>query len=826
MKKLLALVLALVMTMSLVTISNAAFKDAESIDYKEAVDVMNAAGVLIGDEKGNFNAKAELTRAQAAKIVAYLDLGGKTADAIKGAGTAFSDVPATHWAAGYVEYCAGAGYVAGMGDKTFAPNEKVTGVQFAKMLLCALGYKANIEGYVGTDYTIAIARDANANGLYDNLSIAASAVLTREQAAQMAFNALKADTVKYTGGTEVTTSDGTKVTINAIRGNNEYNAADYRQWIAGTPNREQLCEKLYGQKLKITVAYSDDFGRPANQWQYNGITVGTYAKQPTLTYTGEVKAKQIYADLGNPNLSAVTFRANKDGYVGTNQYGGSYAIDTDTLFVLSDLNKTSSVKGGTHKGTVTEVYFNAADNMLDIVHYNYYLVKAISDYSAKDARVKVELKAGGTGFNKTLANTGYINSDDFAVVEDVKKDDMLVVTLAFDGTNYEVKSVAPATKVENVKVSAARNGDYVTANGTKYEYAYAATKDANFVGYDKMATASNFSLNKDAYNLYLDPNGYVIGVEGFSAKTDISKYAFVTEIGSNAFDKIAKLVFTDGTKKTATIAEIDGYAYSTAADQASFNTQLQVNKFYEFSVKSSGEYELTSLSGKFATKSGTCAGLVNKTMPISNYVANDDTVYLAKGTLFTGVKNAPTAASADSGVGTYALVKDTSILFLYTAASGKSTTNVSSYVYILNGTPALSKDGDDSVYTYAAIVNGEKTEIASNTSNASVGVNEITSYTNGRADLTARTTVANELDTITADGTVKVSGGVLVGSASGSAFAYKIASDCKILTIDGNTVSEISASGVENAYTETFDTLCVFYKATNDPTVVTLYMVK
>ena len=63
------------MSMSLVTISNAAFKDADKIDYKEAVDVMNAVGVFIGDEKGNFNAKENLTREQAAKIIAYLELG-------------------------------------------------------------------------------------------------------------------------------------------------------------------------------------------------------------------------------------------------------------------------------------------------------------------------------------------------------------------------------------------------------------------------------------------------------------------------------------------------------------------------------------------------------------------------------------------------------------------------------------------------------------------------------------------------------------------------------------------------------------------------------
>ena len=93
MKKLLALVLALVMSMSLVTISNAAFKDADKIDYKEAVDVMNAVGVFVGDEKGNFNAKDNLTREQAAKIIAYLELGEKAADALVGSAT-FTDVAA------------------------------------------------------------------------------------------------------------------------------------------------------------------------------------------------------------------------------------------------------------------------------------------------------------------------------------------------------------------------------------------------------------------------------------------------------------------------------------------------------------------------------------------------------------------------------------------------------------------------------------------------------------------------------------------------------------------------------------------------------------
>ena len=48
-KKVLALVLALVMAMSLVTIAHAVdFSDAAEIDYDEAVDVMSTIGVIDG----------------------------------------------------------------------------------------------------------------------------------------------------------------------------------------------------------------------------------------------------------------------------------------------------------------------------------------------------------------------------------------------------------------------------------------------------------------------------------------------------------------------------------------------------------------------------------------------------------------------------------------------------------------------------------------------------------------------------------------------------------------------------------------------------------
>ena len=84
MKKFLALVLALVMTMSLVTISAGAedFTDDASITYEEAVDVMTACGVVGGYADGSFNPQGTLTRGAAAKIICNMILGPTEAGAL------------------------------------------------------------------------------------------------------------------------------------------------------------------------------------------------------------------------------------------------------------------------------------------------------------------------------------------------------------------------------------------------------------------------------------------------------------------------------------------------------------------------------------------------------------------------------------------------------------------------------------------------------------------------------------------------------------------------------------------------------------------------
>ena len=154
MKKFLSLVLALVMTMSLVTISAGAkdFDDNGDIDYKEAVDVISALGIVDGYSDGSFRPDGSLTRGAAAKIICNLILGPTTASALSASTAPFKDVPTTNAFAGYITYCAQQGIISGYGDGTFRPTGTLTGNAFMKMLLGALGYDSSIEGYTGSNW--------------------------------------------------------------------------------------------------------------------------------------------------------------------------------------------------------------------------------------------------------------------------------------------------------------------------------------------------------------------------------------------------------------------------------------------------------------------------------------------------------------------------------------------------------------------------------------------------------------------------------------------------------------------------------------------------
>ena len=137
-KKVLSLVLALAMALSLMTAAFAAdasdYKDYSKVTYKEAVDVMTAAGIFNGGDGNNFNPDATLNREQAAKIITYMLVGQEAADKLVTTIAPYSDVAANRWSAGSIAYCTNEGIIAGDGNGRFNPTATCTRAQIAAFL--------------------------------------------------------------------------------------------------------------------------------------------------------------------------------------------------------------------------------------------------------------------------------------------------------------------------------------------------------------------------------------------------------------------------------------------------------------------------------------------------------------------------------------------------------------------------------------------------------------------------------------------------------------------------------------------------------------------
>ena len=816
MKKLLALVLALVMSMSLVTISNAAFSDAKDIDYKEAVEVMNKVGVLKGIGDNKFEPKAELTREQAAKIIAYLDLGETVAEALP-AVKVFNDVAADRWSAKFIAYCADAGYINGVGNGNFDPAGKLTGYAFGKMLLCVLGYDASIEEFTGSNWQIAVAKLMQSNDIAKGASAAASAVLTREEAAQYALNALKATMVEYD-------NKGTNVTINGAvisTGASKAKAVEakteaYKDALGNTGTIE-LGEKIYDGKLKLnaeTGDNADDFGRAANTWRYDGKKVGTYTTATAiLTYTSAVKGGDLYTDLGKVTPKAADIKAVKLN--GNNYDAGSTWIQNHVK--SGDKNTI----GG--NGTQIEVYKDS-DGKYTFVAVQTFVGKVDTFTAAKkDANgdviegqeAKISVKAwNGSGWT----TTGTFKTDDFTK-QDATDKTIVLLTATTDGSTWTIQSAVKAAKVENVAVTSYKANTNVTAAGTTYKY----NENAN-------GKATSYVMKDGAtYTLYLDKNGYVVYVEEYtSVSTD---YLYVVAATDKKTDDFAtkeyrsyKVVDMEG--KVSTVKAYDTAANTAAAAENTIVTMKDDSK-------NEGYVKFTTVTTEF--KSNPLTGnKLDKTQPLvaTGIKANAKTVFVLKeGTsssssykTYTGIANVP--GYKDASVTAYAVVKDgyASVIFANLEDKTAASSAADELVYLFSTTSTdKAIEGDNEYYIYDAVVNGEKTTIKAASANlGKSGLVKITEYDSdgfvNKVDKVSGDKYANAISLT--DKKISYSDPTLTIDTKD----YLTTADTVVYMIDSsddNALTVGTASSLESSKAN--GTVNVIYVSDKDKTVATIY---
>ena len=726
MKKLLALVLALVMTMSLVTISNAAFKDADSIDYKEAVDVMNAVGVFVGDEKGNFNAKENLTREQAAKIIAYLELGSKAADALVG-GATFTDVASTRWSAGFVGYCAQAGVVAGY-DGKFDPAGQLTALQFGKMLLVELGYDAKAAGMVGADWAINTSKLMAKAKLMDGIDGSVNQVLTREKAAQMCLNALEAPTVEYTTKGSSISVNGAEINLGASEPSYVTNTIAKEQTISSeklTNNGGytiELGEKLYKNLKKIST--TDDFGRPATKWTWKSESVGTYADAADLSYTKAVKAGDIYKDL---NLSDTVAAKNVTVWVNGEQVSAA-SLDIKKGSETKIGAKLYDDKNGTNgNGVLTEVFYDdVADTMVitQIVTYIGEVAKTVKATDKRDAYVVITAKTGDNNAYTMPKDSKGIKASplEFETDETFADDTYVLYTYSFKAE--AVKSLAAAEKVEgyvtktiNSAIDLDKNNG-MTISGTEYKMSLATAGEK----------LGNVSVKND-YTVYLDQYGYIIYVEQVQ---ELGNYALVLATASKGsfIGNKAQLLLTDGTVKFVDTDE----NYATGDKKIANNTivTFRENSDKTYTLRKVNTTQTNSndkqfimindLAGITIEGTGTSAKKVFANSA-SQFVVSDKKDYttpysdIDDWTAYTGIKNAPTVKSEYGTTPSYANVdvyyycksgSMVTVMFIIPSQNATVIDGSKTTLYLSQKSRSdLIHDVDGDYFTYNAVVDGK-----------------------------------------------------------------------------------------------------------------------
>lgn len=603
-KKVLAL--SLVFAMAFTMMAGAAFKDQDKIDssLNNDIQLLTALGVFKGDENGNFNPTANVKRSEAAKMIYVLKNNGVDDGAVAFQGVSkYADVPVGHWAEGYINYCTNLGYMGGWKEgnvQKFDPNGNVTGVELTKMLLCMIGYKADIQGYTGNGWQTNVLVDAATSGLSANFIPSIYGATPRQWTARLMTNAIDAEWVAYSKGEltyqgksygvqflKLDTVEGTLVATNHNKINMAATAAGK---ISDALNdTDTVIVKDAAGKEVVVIGEADAalLGQPVKMYYKLGTNMKEAKLYAVMPYSKTLKvinttvdavkfdgAKVTVEGLGTKTYDAETADvfangvmlandsavkdAKTNGYLGVNS--------TEPVTLVADQNgviKTILLQSTVAYAQVDKI--DAAKNTLTFKNMSNSVGVGAANLMAADGTTKLFFNNGEN--NKANFNK-YLN-----VASDVKDGSVVKITANLSSGKL-VYDVTLANKI-NASVSAYtldKSNNYATLTVNGETLKPAVSKNA-LEGYGW--TSANSTLTNDK-TFYTDGK-YVIFSEGGEATASVSNLAYLIKAGDTggSWNKknMVKVVLADGT-----IAE---YEYKDDTDYLTFATDINKNDAFD-----------------------------------------------------------------------------------------------------------------------------------------------------------------------------------------------------------------------------------------------------
>ena len=630
-KRALSFALAAIMLIGLMVVGAGAvaakdFTDADEIQNSEAVSTLVALNVIAGKEDGSyFDPTGTLTRAEMAKIITYVMNGGvEPVLNIKPTPT-YSDID-NHWAEKYIEYCSSQGIIAGDGAGKFNPEGTLTASQAAKMLLVAMGYDANVFGFIGNSWEINVNKEANAAGLYDELSgLDPSQPVSRDNACQIAYNAIQGTMMKRTWNQDMQTGEITET---------------YAPWIENNVRHTLLGEKfgafvVYGQltnvnkaRLNIVIDHNYDSDSTGSATSFSKLTEdysSLLGETVRVIYKESDKVLAVIPEdcniVYNVNRADVEQDNAKVKFGGTSysieelQWGGGTpaVIDEDAneityLYVNKD--------GVAMANSVTSATFAANRNSFNTVKFVDNDDDGVLEYAVEweVAPGKVtyasdtEIIAGGTTY-KLAENT---------VADGVVRDDYVAASYNVFNDNYDVVKLEMGTAAVSINNTAP----------VKYMF--------DDVWYYRGANVLTDNPQAGSTYDYWTCNGVIVDTKLNVEGTSLTNLVMVIRKDGTGIDDRAKVIYTDGTVKTLNVVPDD---YSTAdvnygaITAGSLYTVTETSKGYSFKALNTndklGNHTYTAAGA--VTDSDAHTDTAHITAVGGNSIADDAVVFVYTG---------------------------------------------------------------------------------------------------------------------------------------------------------------------------------------------------
>lgn len=591
----------------------ASYSDQADIKASTAVDMLSSLGVIQGYDDGSFKPNTTVTRAQMAKMIFTIMNGGNdNANAYASLPTAFTDLPTAAWAQGYVRYLQNTGIIAGKSATKFAPNDTVTGLEAAKMVLVAAGYNAQKAGLTGAAWAQNTMKYGQLNNLFEDVDTDLNAALPRQYAAQILYNALDMERVVWSNDIE-DFKPATDVDDDKTIG------GKYMDLVKTDAAQLLSVEKTSGKKTyEIELATAVKYGD------------GTHTK------TKFDKVPTDVADMIGLNVKVlVKAKANGD----TDVYG-VYADDDSKVIATGTVGTLDTVKNESKKFKVDGTEYKADKALADVpvIYPNKESVPAAIDtlgevITKKDTYPAYAIKAIDlNGNNKAdlvvavpteVKEVTYVGSsaatiggksykfDDADIYDGIKKDDWAVV-VSGDYTSSGDPIITKAATVSG-KVAGVKSGspDEVKIDGTWYKM----TSSVSTPDVDDEVTAA-------VVGNYV----YDIDTTGASAKNVV----FITankEAENNLskdYTAEARAYFTDGTNKKITVDKLNGQDITdrtgtNSAKVTVVNVDTLANRLYTYTTDKDGNYELKEIAASAGASS------INGSITLSKNMAGFDT---------------------------------------------------------------------------------------------------------------------------------------------------------------------------------------------------------